>query len=82
MITFCIKMEEQNKACILHISWVLAKKFSLHERPHDCSKKKYLSSHYQYLRVRSSGLLEVNKQLHLSNGTTQTLYLSIPRTFI
>lgn len=40
MITFCIKMEEQNKAYILHISWVLANKFSLHEGPHGSSNKK------------------------------------------
>lgn len=59
MITFCIKMEEQNKAYILHISWALANKFSLHEGPHGCSNKKYLSTH------RSSGLLRVKKQLHL-----------------
>lgn len=76
MITFCTKMEEQHKAYILHISWVLANKFSLPEGPRGYSNKKYLSTHM------SSGLLRVNKQLHLSYGTTQILYLSTPCTFI
>lgn len=64
MITFCIKMEEQNKAYILHISWELANKFSLDEGSHGCCNKKYLSAH------RSSDLLRVNKQMHLCYGPT------------
>lgn len=76
MITFCTKMEEQNKAYILHISWVLANEFSLYEGPHGRANKKYLSPH------RSSGLVRVNKRRHLTCGTTQILYISTFRASV